>query len=378
MRYIGFTVRFGGVPGGVTTRLADSVLLAAQSSSVQSFDGACVTFRWTGQALSDEALALARLAKIRTVEDARATLQSFGSPAANVVLAFDDGSVALLPAGFAPKRRERLPVVAARNHLSAAATHPNMLRRGWERADDWAGIFSLQSIGELTNPPSGRVIAANNPLARNPSLNGEPAHLSYLWDVPSRAARISETLEDFASYSTFGMSLAQTDVSSHYALRITPLIQRAFSAGATTTATTGANPYRLTRTERRALADLSAWNGALESSSASACVYTAFIERFVCNTFSDNLGEPLYRAYSAATRFPLRAILHLAERPTNDSVAAFWFDKRHTREKESRDEIIRQSFIEAWLWRNAKPKRPLAAAKLPPYPANGKTPMRIR
>lgn len=350
--------------GGIATRIADSALIAAQKAASRSQNGEPLTFRWTGYAQSDESLALARLAKIRTVEDAREALQSFGSPAANVVLAFDDGAVALLPTGFAPKRRERAPVVAPRNHLSAT-THPNMLRRGWERADDWAGVFSLQSVGELYNPPSGRVIAANNPIARNSIVDGEPAHLSYLWDVSSRAARISEAMEDFASYSTFGMSLAQTDVASHYAQRITPLLQRAFLAGTTATseaAARGANPYRLTRTERRALADLAAWNGALESSSASACVYAAFMERFVCNVFSDNLGEPLYRAYAAATRFPLRAILYLAERPASDSVAAFWFDKRHTPEKETRDDIIRQSFIEAVAIAQRQTKAPLPNA----------------
>ncbi len=332
------------------TSPADSLNAASQSAFRVLVGRECLTVQWTGQEMSDEALALLRLAKSRSWADVETGMATFGAPAVACVIASADGSVGVMPLGTVPLRSGN------------QQTHPNFIRKGWLRDDAWRGFAALSSVGVLLNPASGRVIAANNPLVRSASVNGEPLHLSHLWDVPSRAARIGEFLSDFEHFSVNGMKSAQTDLVSHYAQRLIPAIVAAFetatSANSSANISAGvgnqtatpkvANPLKLTFTERKALTLLAAWNGALESTSAVASVYAAFLERFARNTLADDLGEALYTQYAVNTRLPLRALLHLTERyNADDSLSAAWFDNRTTANKETRDDIIRQSFVEA-------------------------------
>lgn len=322
------------------TRIADSTNTATQKAFQALTHRECLTFQWTGQQMSDEALTLLRLAKSRSWDDVLSAGSTFATPAVNCIVASSDGEVGVVPFGIVPRR------------LSGA--HPNFVRKGWEPNEAWQGFARLSDVGQMLNPPSGRVIAANNPIIRNASVNGSPLHLSLLWDVPSRASRIGEFLQEFEHYSMTGMGIMQTDVVSHYAQMLVPYMTQAFTTPTTSTLqATGIQSLSpksqaLTRTERNALQLMASWNGALESTSAVASIYSAFLERYAYNTLADDLGDGLYRQYVATTRLPLRTLLSLTERyKPDDSLSVAWFDKRETPERESRDDIIRQSFLEA-------------------------------
>lgn len=326
--------------------IADSVNASTQDAFRQVLQRRCLTFRWTGQEMSDETLALLRLAKARSFDEVQAGMETFSVPAVNCVVASGDGAVGLFPVGLVPLR-----------NVSNQA-HPNIIRQGWERSEDWRGFARLSDVGSLFNPPSGRIIAANNPITRTPLIDGESVHLSHLWDMPARAARISEYLSDFEYFSVTGMKAAQTDLVSHYAQRMIPFILQAFEqttnaqimtqGSATFAPNQTSKPFKLSFEERKALRLVTDWNGALESTSAAASFYTAFLERYTHNTLADDLGEALYAQYCMNTRLPLRAMFFLTERyKAEDSLSATWFDKRSTAGIETRNDIIRQSFIEA-------------------------------
>lgn len=324
----------------ILNRIADSTNTATQKAFQALTRRECLTFQWTGQQMSDEALTLLRLAKARSWDDVLSAGSTFATPAVNCIVASSDGEVGVVPFGIVPRR---LP-----------GAHPNFVRKGWEPNEAWQGFARLSDVGQMLNPPSGRVIAANNPIMRNASVNGSPLHLSLLWDVPSRASRIGEFLQEFEHYSMTGMGIMQTDVVSHYAQMLVPYMTQAFTTPTTSTlqATSvqslSPKSQALTRTERNALQLMASWNGALESTSAVASIYSAFLERYAYNTLADDLGDGLYRQYVATTRLPLRALLSLTERyKPDDSLSVTWFDKRETPERESRDDIIRQSFLEA-------------------------------
>lgn len=319
--------------------LMDSVNVASQSAFRQTLQQRCLTFRWTGQEMSDESLALIRLAKARSFDDVQAGMGTFSVPAVNCVIASREGHVGVIPLGIVPLRN------------TGSQAHPNFIRPGWERSEDWRGFVRLSVLGTLFNPPSGRVIAANNPISRTPIINGETIHLSYLWDLPSRAVRIGEYLSDFEHFSLTGMQAVQTDVVSPYARRILPVILQAFETtthAQVSSVNQAEKPTKLSFSERKALRLLANWEGALESTSAAASIYTAFLERYIYNTLADDLGEAIYAQYSLNTRLPLRSILFLTERyNADDSLSAVWFDRRSTPKVETRNDIIRQSFIEA-------------------------------
>ncbi|MCS6807733.1 MAG: penicillin acylase family protein [Bacteroidota bacterium] len=317
--------------------LTDSTVLLQHPNVYKFLRKQCITLRWTGHYMSDEIHALLHISKAYSYNEARTAMQRFGTPAVNCVIACSDGSVGVFPTGFVPYR-----------NTTPRATHPNFLRNGSERADEWQGVVHLSSVfAGVYNPSSGRVIAANNPIARSASLYNTPLHISYLWDTPLRAARIRECLESVEHYSVLEMQIIQNDVVSHYAQRITPYIIRAFASQTEATAQVLSPSYNLTFTEQYFLRLLASWNGALESTSAAASVYAAFLERYMHNTFADELGDHLYQQYCSITRLPLQVILALTQQYTPTDSSITWFDNRTTPQIESRDDIIRQSFREA-------------------------------
>jgi penicillin G amidase len=324
----------------IVNTLADSVQNVSQKPlqtllNRQKMQNRCITFSWTGQYMSDDALAWLRLNKAQSLEDARAAVQTLGAPALNLAFADRDGTISMIPCGAVPERLERFPF--------AGKAHPNFLRRGADTLEAWQRLVSASTLAELTNPPSGRVIAANNRVSENgQGANGQGAnalHLSLLWDSPARAARIGEYLQDFEHLSARNMTMMQTDVVSHYAQMLVPPLLEALSASEAT--------VRMRPSERQALKFLATWNGEMNVTSVAASIYAVFLERYTYNTLADELGEALYRNYVATTRLALRTMLHLTQQyNASDSSSAWWFDNKATPRIESRTEVIRQSFSE--------------------------------
>jgi penicillin amidase len=324
----------------IVNTIADSLAKTSQKPlqtllNRQKPQNRCITFSWTGQYMSDDALAWLRLNKAQSHEDARVAVQTLGAPAINLALNDSDGNISMIPCGAVPERLERFPF--------AGRAHPNFLRHGADTLEAWQRLVSASTLGELTNPSSGRVIAANNRVT-NGKQGSEPLHLSLLWDSPARAARIGEYLQDFEHLSARNMAIMQTDVVSHYAQMLVPTLVEALSASEATA--------RMRPSERQALKFLATWNGELAATSVAASIYTVFLERYTYNTLADELGEALYRNYAATTRLPMRTMLHLTQQyNVNDSTSttssAWWFDNKATPRMESRTEVIRQSFSEA-------------------------------
>ncbi len=291
----------------------------------------CITFSWTGHYMSDDAAAYLRLNKAQNLAEARVAVQTIGAPALNIALADTEGNIAMIPCGSVPVR-------------SVSSTHPNFLRKGADTNEAWqgTGVMSAQELGSLANPPSGRVIAANNHLQRSNANDGRMPP-SFLWDAPARAARASEYLQDFEHLSANNMTIMQTDVVSHVAQMLTAQLVKEFS-------TTSATAQLRLQSEREGLKLLRAWNGEMSATSAAASIYAVFLERYTYNTLSDELGEALYNQYAAISRLPVRAMLHLtaeASKGNADSSKAWWFDNKATSRMETASEIMRQSYSEA-------------------------------
>lgn len=321
--------------GGILSKLQDSIEQQPQTLlqtllKRQNAEKRCITYSWTGQAMTDDAAAWLKLNTAQSLADARAAAQTLGAPALNLTLADTEGNVQILACGLVPERLERFPFVGR--------THPNFLRRGADTNDAWQGLMNMASDAalSLTNPPSGRVIAANNRLQPH-SRNDR--HYSLLWDAPSRASRIGEYLQDFEHLSARNMAIMQTDVVSHTAQILVPTILQELSATS--------NTARMRPSERQALKLLASWKYDMDARSAAASIYAVFLERYTYNTLADNLGEHLYRQYAAITRLPMRAMLHFTQTYNPNDTSATWFDNAATPRIESRTDVVRQSFSEA-------------------------------
>lgn len=135
----------------------------------------------------------------------RAAVSSCASPSLGVTYADTSGNIGYRLSGFIPRRRRGQGRIPA---------------RGWDPGDEWGGFISLEEMPELYNPPSGRVVAANQPVAVDScphDLVGEPAGAF-------RAARIDLAIEERGKISPEFCAELQGDVRSLAAVRFRELV----------------------------------------------------------------------------------------------------------------------------------------------------------
>jgi penicillin amidase len=144
---------------------------------------------WTGFAANDRTPE-AFLAMNRAADAAafKAALKGFHTPQQNIVYADAAGSIGFVAAGRVPIRRN----IANQSLLPAP---------GWLSDYDWFGHLDFTVLPQIDNPPSGRIVTANNDIRPLRYLR----FLGQSFDRSERHARIEQllaplsraTLEDF-------------------------------------------------------------------------------------------------------------------------------------------------------------------------------------
>ncbi|MGI8608354.1 MAG: penicillin acylase family protein [Candidatus Dormibacteria bacterium] len=168
-----------------------------------------MSLRWVG--LDSEVDSIGWVRRLNLAADwrgFRAAISSCASPALGVTYADDAGNIGYRLSGFIPLRR------AGQGRIPA---------RGWEHRDEWGGFVSLEEMPELFNPPSGRVVAANQPVAVEKCahlLVAEPAG-------DFRAARIDQALEERGEVSPEFAAELQGDTHSLAAAQFRELVLEA-------------------------------------------------------------------------------------------------------------------------------------------------------
>ncbi|MFN2464706.1 MAG: penicillin acylase family protein [Candidatus Dormibacteria bacterium] len=135
-----------------------------------------MSLRWVG--FDSEVDSIGWLRRLNLASDwrgFRAAVSSCPTPALGMTFADVEGNIGYRLGGFIPLRR------AGQGRVPA---------RGWAAADEWAGFIPLEEMPELFNPPTGEVIAANQPVA----LDTTPHPLVCEPSGGFRASRIHEAL----------------------------------------------------------------------------------------------------------------------------------------------------------------------------------------
>jgi penicillin amidase len=91
----------------------------------------------------------------------------------------------------------------------------------------------------------------------------------------------------------------------------------------------------------RGISYLKEWNFNFGKDDIATSIFNSFLIHMMRNTFEDELGEELYKRFLFYSGVPVRILKQLIVK--NDSL---WFDDVKTSAVESRDEIIRKSFVE--------------------------------
>jgi penicillin amidase len=209
-------------------------------------------------------------------DEFRAALKDFVAPQQNMVYADIDGNIGF----FAPGR---IPI---RGKGDGWLPSP-----GWSGEWDWTGYIPFDQLPAAVNPPSGRIVSANNKIV--------PESYRYFlgrdWDLPNRAARINQLLETMPQQSAVGSAAIQADTLSLMARDLLPLMLRI-------------EPRSKAMTE--ALDRLKAWDSRMNRDQVAPLLFVAWLREFNRTILADKLG-PAFDDYWDASPHPnvIRLIL---------------------------------------------------------------------
>ncbi|MCW2247051.1 penicillin amidase [Azospirillum fermentarium] len=222
--------------------------------------GDVLALAFTGLGAADTSVeALHRLNRAGTGAEVRAALALHQSPQQNVAYATTDDTIGLIAPGWVPVRRRgdgRLPVP------------------GWTGDYDWTGMIPFDELPQVENPPSGRLVNANNAVV-GPDY---PHLIAAEWPEPLRARRIAAMLDGGGPFTLDGVTAQQMDAVSTAAGDLLPLML----------AVTPASP----RAER-AVALLTGWDRRMDRTRPEPLIFAAWQRELSRTLFAQDLG-PLF------------------------------------------------------------------------------------
>ena len=218
------------------------------------------------------AQALGRLNEARDWPDFVAALRGFHSPQQNIVYADADGRIGIVTPGRVPLRHGGFDVSAETG---------------------WLGLIPFDRLPRRVDPPSGRIVNANNRLVDETY----PHYLGREWAAPYRALRIEALLNAGETHAAI-----QNDTVSLSARELLPYLLSAVPD-----------------------VRLQAWDGDMDRRRPEPLIYMAWVREAMRAVFADELG-PLFDAWWAYRPLVLRRAL--LDRPA-------WCDDTGTKAKET-------------------------------------------
>lgn len=271
-----------------------------------------LALRWVGHMPGQTARALLKLNRARNWAEFQAALADWSVPAQAVTYADVDGNIGFVLAGAVPGRRYNLGLVPA---------------AGWDGKHEWDGLVPPHELPRLFNPPSGRIVTANNKIA------GDDYHHFLGVDfLPGwRAARIEEMLTEKERYSLRDMMDVQLDTTSGFAAALAPLFAQLDSD----------DPWI-----KVATTTLRRWNYRMDADSPAAMIFHYALICLLEEVFGSKLGA-FGEHYSGTGRSPLflingvpaRIATRVLEIVTQNQTSAWYADVKTGRER-SREEVL--------------------------------------
>ena len=219
--------------------------------------GPVLALSMAGLAPDDTAAAgLLALDRAETVAAAGKAAAEISAPVLNLLVA-DRAHIAYFITGRVPIRR---------------AGDGAMPEPGAAGAYDWTGYASGDALPHIVDPPSGRLVNANNRIV----LPGFPVFLARDWPGPWRARRIRQMLAADRRGTPAAFAAMQADPVSTYAQQLLPVLLAVTPAPGTPAA---------------ALDLLRHWNGAMARNLPQPLIFNAWLRRFRALLFA-RLGVP--------------------------------------------------------------------------------------
>ena len=266
-----------------------------------------IALKWTALSPSTPFEAIWGFNLAQNWEDFREAAKHFHVPAQNLLYADVEGNIGYQMPGDIPIR------------ANGDGTFPVP---GWTDEYEWTGFIPFEELPFTFNPPEGYIVTANN---RVP-----PSDYPYLitqdWNYGFRAQRIVEMIENAPNKIDIAyMQKMQGDSFDANGPVFMPLL-------------TQINFESASRNQAAALDLLKNWDYQARADSAGAAVFGAFWRHLLQNTCNDDLPE-LYWPGGGSRAGEFMRNLSL------DS--GWWDDKTTPAVIETREEILRKSFVNA-------------------------------
>ena len=191
------------------------------------------------------ASALHRLNRAGSFDEAEAAVAAIGAPQQNIVIADRTGRMGMVLPARVPLRR------------SGDGAFP---APGWDGSHDWTGFAPFEALPRFIDPPSGRIVNANNRVVPDDF----PVFLGRDWWGDWRFRRIVERLDAEGPQTAETMAAIQMDEVSLAARTLLPLM----------TAITPPSDARAAA----ALSRLRAWDGTMAADRPEPLLYSAWVK----------------------------------------------------------------------------------------------------
>ncbi|HEC90818.1 MAG TPA: penicillin acylase family protein, partial [Alphaproteobacteria bacterium] len=185
-------------------------------------------------------------------------MKDFQAPQENFVYADKAGNIGFIAPGRVPIRK---------------SGHGRVPRPGWTGEADWTGYVPFDALPRVFNPPSGRIITANNRIIPP----GYPYFITDDWAPGYRARRIKSLL-DAGPQSLASSASIQNDIVSLMVRELKPLMLKGIS---------GAKAGESGR--EKVLDRLRAWDGKMDRNLAEPLIFTAWVRELGRAVYADEL-----------------------------------------------------------------------------------------
>ena len=224
-------------------------------------EGHVMAFAWTALRADDLTLQAGhKIATARNWNDFVIALGDFHAPQQNVVYADVHGNIGMYVPGLVPIRSEA-------NQVMGMMPVP-----GWDATYDWIGFVPHDELPQIFNPPSGVIFTANHKIVDD----DYPYFLTFEWESPYRARRISELLAARPKHSVESFMALQSDAVSVMARDFLPILL-----------------VPQTTSERAAIAHemLAVWDGEMTADAPEPLIFAAWMRELTRLIYADELGE---------------------------------------------------------------------------------------
>jgi penicillin amidase len=194
--------------------------------------------------------------KAKNWDEFRGALKLFVGPQQNMVFADTAGNIGFI----APAR---IPIRAKGDGY--------MPSPGWTDDYAWTGFIPFDQLPQTYNPPSGRLVTANNKIV--PS--SYPFFISRDWDAPNRAMRINQLLDAKPKFAPDDFAVIQADTLSLMAQDLLPIMLRISPP----------SPRAA-----RAMDRLKSWNFHMDRDLVEPSLFVAWLRETTRGLFADKLG----------------------------------------------------------------------------------------